>query len=490
MILFGTYLMKLKYILFLFLFFNATLAVFSQPDRSQKLALDQQIAANNDLFMTDPNKAFLMMDVLMEKAVKEKNKEAELSLLSKKTWYFIRKTDLKSALKAAQELDAKAIVYENYYWQSAAHSHLLEICSLNGLQEQAIMEFDKSMALLEKSKLPQDKINYSKAINYIKIANLYETQGNFGAAKENLIKVDEHIAKINDQEKMRKIRFLNFTNLGAVNFELNLHDSAEYFIQKSMLLSDGATDEQSVNQFRNLLILGQVYNARNDGLKALHFLKKAEKIEPKLATSLQEKNMLYKELMDSYKTLDSSQQANIYLHKAKDAELEYEKSKSSSLKKIINDDLLKERNYSVYIIVGFSVLLLLSLVFINRLHKKNKLLLQQETLSEKYLQDNKQSIDQETLSKLIGLLKNNDPAFMTVFHGVFPDFVNRIQAIQPNVVQTEVEFCAYMKLNLTTKEISKILSIEPKSVQAKKYRIRKKLNIPNEVDIYMWFNQL
>src|SRR6218665_2570043 len=353
--------MKLKYIVFLFIYFNANLTVFGQLATSHKPTLDAQIAKNNDLFMTDPNKAFQMMDVLMEKAVKEHNKEAELSLLSKKTWYFIRKTDLKQALKAAQELDNKAIAYENYYWQSAAHSHLLEICSLNGLQEQA------SMALLEKSKLPQDKINYSKAINYIKIANLYETQGNFGAAKENLIKVDEHIGKIRDKEKIRKIRFMNFTNLGAVNFELNLHDSAEYFIQKSMLLSDGATDEQSVNQFRNLLILGQVYNAKNDGLKALHFLKKAEKIEPKLATSLQEKNMLYNELMDSYKTLDSSQQANIYLHKAKDAELEYEKSKSSSLKKIINDDLLKERNYSVYIIVGFSILLLLSLAFIYRL---------------------------------------------------------------------------------------------------------------------------
>ncbi|WP_170227619.1 LuxR C-terminal-related transcriptional regulator [Flavobacterium noncentrifugens] len=482
--------MKLKYLLFLFLCFYPNLPAIGQADNSQKLTLDAQIAANNDLFMTKPDQAFLMIDVLMKKAVLAGNKDAELSLLSKKTWYFIRKTNLKQALKAAQELDGKAIQYENYYWQSAAHSHLLEICSFNGLQEQAIMEFDKSMALLEKSNQPEDKINYSKAINYIKIANLYETQGDFGKAKKMLLKVDEHIGKITDREKIRKIRFVNFTNLGAVNFELGLQDSAEYFIQKSIHLSDGANDEESLNQFRNLLILGQVYNAKKDGLKALHFLKKAEVIEPKLATNLQEKNMLYQELVESYKALDSSEQVNIYTYKAKDTEIAYEKNKSSSLKKIINDDLLKERNYSLYIVTGFSVLLLLSLYFIYRLHKKNKLLVQQETLSEKYLQDNKQTIDQETLSKLINLLKQHDAAFMTVFHGVFPDFVNKIQAIQPNVVQTEVEFCAYMKLNLTTKEISKILSIEPKSVQAKKYRIRKKLNIPNEVDIYMWFNQI
>lgn len=482
--------MKLKYIFFFLLYFTLNFVVSAQPQNAEKTALEAQIAKNNDLFMTKPNEAFVIMNELMEKAVNGGHKDAELSLLSKKTWYFIRKTDLKQALKAAQELDNKAIAYDNYYWQAAAHSHLLEICSFNGLQEQAIMEFDKSMSLLDKSKEPEDKINYSKAINCIKIANLYETQGNFGKAKQMLIKVDEHIGKIKDKEKIRKIRFVNFTNLGAVNFELNLHDSAEYFIQKSMLLSDGQNDEQSLNQFRNLLILGQVYNAKNDGLKALHFLKKAEKIEPKLATNLQEKNMLYQELVASYKVLDSSQQVNNYLHKAKDAELAYEKNKSSSLKKIINDDMLKERNYSLYIVIGASLLLLLSLFFINKLHKKNKLLVQQETLSENYLQENKQTIDQETLSKLIDLLKKNDAAFMTVFHGVFPDFVNKIQAIQPNVVQSEVEFCAYMKLNLTTKEISKILSIEPKSVQAKKYRIRKKLSIPNDVDIYMWFNQI
>ena len=482
--------MKLKYLLFLFLCLNVNLSAVGQPNNTQQLTLDAQIAANNDLFMTNPNKAFVNIDVLMERAIKQGNKEAELSLLSKKTWYFIRKTDLKQALKSAQELDAKAIQYDNYFWQSAAHSHLLEICSFNGLQEQAIMEFEKSMALLDKSNQPEDKVNHSKAINYIKIANLYETQGDFGKAKQMLIKVDEHIGKIKDNDKIRKIRFVNFTNLGAVNLELNLNDSAEYFIQKSMLLIDGRNDEESLNQFRNLLILGKVYNAKNDGLKALHFLKKAEQIEPKLATNLQEKTMLYEELADSYKALDSSQQVNNYLHKSKDAEIAYERRKISSLKKIINDDMLKERNYSLFIVIGFSVLLLVSLFYIYRLHRKNKLLLQQETLSEKYLQDNKQTIDQETLSKLIDLLKKNDAAFMTVFHGVFPDFVNKIQSIQPNVVQTEVEFCAYMKLNLTTKEISKIMSIEPKSVQAKKYRIRKKLNIPNEVDIYMWFNQL
>ncbi len=137
-------------------------------------------------------------------------------MLSKKAWYYIRKTDLKQALKAAQELDGKAIAYDNYYWQSAAHSHLLEICSFNGLQEQAIMEFDRSMDLLDKSSESADKINYSKAINHIKIANLYEGQGDFSQAKKMLLKVDEHIGKIKDKEKIRKTRLLISPILGPL----------------------------------------------------------------------------------------------------------------------------------------------------------------------------------------------------------------------------------------------------------------------------------
>ncbi|MFC3157400.1 helix-turn-helix transcriptional regulator [Chryseobacterium arachidis] len=51
-----------------------------------------------------------------------------------------------------------------------------------------------------------------------------------------------------------------------------------------------------------------------------------------------------------------------------------------------------------------------------------------------------------------------------------------------------MEFCALLKLKLTTKEIAKYTFIETRTVQNKKYRLRKKLEIPQSVDIYNWID--
>ncbi|SMC80424.1 regulatory protein, luxR family [Moheibacter sediminis] len=484
--------MKPKLWIFFCAFLIASSSFAQINDFNNQKTLDEKLKENNDLLMTAPDQAFIRIDELIEQALKEDNKEAELTLLSKKAWYYVRKTDLKKAIKAAKELDEKAIEYDNYYWQSAAHSHLLEIYSFSGLPNQAIEEFHKSNQLLEKSDQTDDKMNYPKAINHIKIANVYEGQGDFGTAKKMLIKVDEYISKVKDNEQRKKIRYYNFTNLGAVNLELNMLDSAAYFIEKSLLLSDGKNDEVSLNQFRNLLILGQIYNRKKDYLTALKSLKQAEKLEPRLAANLHEKNLLYEELVESYEALDSAQQANLYLHKAKDITIELERNKSSSLNKIIDDNLLKEKSYTIHIALGAGVLLLVMSFFLINSIRKNKLLATQEKAEELYLDQNKPSIleEQQVYTQLIEMAKNDDKSFIIAFHDKFPDFYKKLIQINSKLVESEIEFCALLKLKLSTKEIAQIQNIEPKTVKNKKNRIRKRLNISAEQELYYFFNQI
>ncbi|MEF9478878.1 hypothetical protein OWR28_15180 [Chryseobacterium sp. 1B4] len=47
-----------------------------------------------------------------------------------------------------------------------------------------------------------------------------------------------------------------------------------------------------------------------------------------------------------------------------------------------------------------------------------------------------------------------------------------------------------LKLHFTSKEIASYTLVQHRSVQQKKYRIRKKLNIPKETDIYHFFDTL
>lgn len=92
--------------------------------------------------------------------------------------------------------------------------------------------------------------------------------------------------------------------------------------------------------------------------------------------------------------------------------------------------------------------------------------------------------------EIIALAKKNSPRLLSKFRLVYPEFFEKISAIQPNLKNSELIFCIYLKLNLTTKEIATYMYVTPKAIQNRKNRLRKKLNIASEVDIYKWFNDL
>ncbi|RKS98192.1 hypothetical protein BCF58_2332 [Chryseobacterium defluvii] len=92
--------------------------------------------------------------------------------------------------------------------------------------------------------------------------------------------------------------------------------------------------------------------------------------------------------------------------------------------------------------------------------------------------------------EILALAKENSPRLLNKFRLAYPDFFEKISAIQPNLKNSELLFCIYLKLNLTTKEIATYTYVTPKAIQNRKNRLRKKLNIPSEIDIYKWFNDL
>ncbi len=92
--------------------------------------------------------------------------------------------------------------------------------------------------------------------------------------------------------------------------------------------------------------------------------------------------------------------------------------------------------------------------------------------------------------EILTLAKENSPRLLNKFRLVDPDFFNKLSAIQPNLKNSELIFCIYLKLNLTTKEIATYTYVTPKAIQNRKNRLRKKLSIASDLDIYKWFNEL
>ena len=67
--------------------------------------------------------------------------------------------------------------------------------------------------------------------------------------------------------------------------------------------------------------------------------------------------------------------------------------------------------------------------------------------------------------------------FQYHFEQVHGDFLSRLRADYPDLSPNEQKLCTFLRLNLSTKEIARLLSISPRGVEVARYRLRKKLNL-------------
>ncbi|WP_421940297.1 helix-turn-helix transcriptional regulator [Pedobacter sp.] len=96
----------------------------------------------------------------------------------------------------------------------------------------------------------------------------------------------------------------------------------------------------------------------------------------------------------------------------------------------------------------------------------------------------------EELKSIVELAVENNPAFLVKFNEFDTSFSKKLLDIAPTLVAAEIEFCVLLRLNFETKEIARYTKSSVRSVESKKYRIRKKLNIPSTMDINIWMTQI
>lgn len=80
--------------------------------------------------------------------------------------------------------------------------------------------------------------------------------------------------------------------------------------------------------------------------------------------------------------------------------------------------------------------------------------------------------------------------FEVRFQQVHRDFYDKLQALYPDLSPNEIKLSAFLRLNMTTKDISAITFHTPKSIQVARTRLRKKLNIDREDNLVTYLQQL
>lgn len=73
--------------------------------------------------------------------------------------------------------------------------------------------------------------------------------------------------------------------------------------------------------------------------------------------------------------------------------------------------------------------------------------------------------------------------FQEAFNNADKDFLKKVKEKHPSLTPNDLRLCAYLRLNLSSKEIAPLLNISHKSVEIKRYRLRKKMELGTKVNL-------
>ena len=77
-------------------------------------------------------------------------------------------------------------------------------------------------------------------------------------------------------------------------------------------------------------------------------------------------------------------------------------------------------------------------------------------------------------------------SFKNQFTKAFPNFFKTLINIHPTLSPTDLQLCAYIKMNQTNQDIASINNLSKRSVESQRYRLRKKLNIDKQTDLFKY----
>ena len=80
--------------------------------------------------------------------------------------------------------------------------------------------------------------------------------------------------------------------------------------------------------------------------------------------------------------------------------------------------------------------------------------------------------------------------FKLHFEKNHPGFFDRLTSQYPRITSKDLKLCAYLRLQLSTKEIAGLLNITPKSAEISRVRLRKKLNLERRQDLGVFINRI
>ena len=153
---------------------------------------------------------------------------------------------------------------------------------------------------------------------------------------------------------------------------------------------------------------------------------------------------------------------------------------------------LGSQDYGIWMFVNSVVIIMqalnLGLNFSTYKHISSSLVKKNESLLEIKVELVKNKIGFDNSSVYKRLLRKIDNSlghedewqlFEYNFNQVHEEFFNQLKSKCPQLTHKDLKLCAYIKMNLLTKEIAPLLNVSTRGLETHRYRLKRKLNLEN-----------
>ncbi|MEM8765733.1 MAG: hypothetical protein AAGD88_18095 [Bacteroidota bacterium] len=341
-----------------------------------------------------------------------------------------------------------------------------------------------------------------------------------------------------------------YYGLGYNSNKRNQLETAKTYLEESLRLSDSLG--QVANSIDNKLLLAEIALKENDNSKAIGYaneildLAKSKEFLEDQAKGFEvlfkanqsigndvealANHKMFKKLNDSIYNLKNGQRLSelqtIYETERKEVEIALQEEEIKTLNEKAKVDKLTKGIFaggmaSALALFGLSVFGYRQRIKRNRIarekqeeiykqeieHKKKELASQTLHLVQKntFIQELKENLEnlknspdkfKAEFRRIVMLLKKENASdkdwevFKTYFADVHNDFDQKLKTLYADISEKEIRLAAFLRMNLTTKEIAATLNVLPESILKSKYRLKKKLALDKETDLTSFLNTL
>jgi DNA-binding CsgD family transcriptional regulator len=127
---------------------------------------------------------------------------------------------------------------------------------------------------------------------------------------------------------------------------------------------------------------------------------------------------------------------------------------------------------------------------------KNELLQKLREEMTKLKDENGKKLSEDQLRKIQKVIDDgmNDERDWNLFESSFNEahesFFKKLKINHPDLVPNDLKLCAYLRMNMSSKEMASLLNISLRGVEIRRYRLRKKLDVPHDKNLVEFLMEL